>query len=148
MSIRLRIAPVAAPLLICGLFTASLWLLHSELRAHHLSDFLAGLASIEWFSLLMAIALTIASYLILTIYDGLALRFLGKELPVRTWVPIALLSSSISNNFGTLLGGTTIRYRMYTLVGLSSLEIAWMSAFISTTFTTASCRSWGTSPGL
>ena len=134
MSIRVKVASVAAPLVICGLFSTSLWLLHSELQAHHLSDFLASLYAIQWFSLVMAIVLTIASYLILTLYDGLALRFLGKDLPVRTWIPIALISSSISNNFGTLLGGTTIRYRMYTLLGLSSVEIAWMSMFISGTF--------------
>ncbi len=124
----------AVPVFVCFLFAASLWLLHKELQAHHLSEFLTGLAAIKRSSLVIAFLLTVVSYAILTSYDGLALYFIGKSIPFRRWFPISLASSAISNNFGTLLGGSSIRYRMYSLCGLTGTEVAWMSGFISATF--------------
>lgn len=128
------LASVVVPLIVCLLFAAALWLLHEELKAHHLSDFLASLAAIKRSYVGIAVLLTIASYLILLSYDGLALKFLSKSIPASTWVPIALASAAISNNFGTLLGGSSIRYRMYSLCGLTATEVMVMSGFISATF--------------
>jgi phosphatidylglycerol lysyltransferase len=125
---------VFVPLIVCLLFTVALWFLHEELKAHHLSDFLASLAALKRSSVAIAVLLTIASYLILISYDGMALKFLGKSIATSTWVPISLASSAISNNFGTILGGSSIRYRMYSLCGLTATEVMMMSGFISATF--------------
>ncbi|MDX1927629.1 MAG: bifunctional lysylphosphatidylglycerol flippase/synthetase MprF [Pirellulaceae bacterium] len=122
------------PIIVCLLFVAALWMLHKELEAHHLSEFFSSLAALKRSSVALAVLLTIASYLILVSYDWLALKFVNKSVPIGTLVPISLASSAISNNFGTLLGGSSIRYRMYSLCGLTATDVMMMSGFISATF--------------
>lgn len=128
------LASVIVPLIVCVLFSAALWLLHKELAAHHLSEFFSSVAALKRINVALAVVLTIASYVILISYDVLALRFLNKSVPAGTLVPISLASSAISNNFGTLLGGSSIRYRMYSLCGLTATDVMMMSGFISATF--------------
>ncbi len=128
------LAQVLVPLIVCLLFASALWFLHQELAAHHLSEFISSLAALHRSSVALAVLLTIVSYVVLISYDALALKFLNKSIPIGTLAPISLASSAISNNFGTLLGGSSIRYRMYSLCGLTATEIMMMSGFISATF--------------
>ena len=62
------------------LFTAAVWLLHSELRNYHLRDILNALASVPAGRLGAAAGLTILSYTVMTGYDALALRYIRYQL--------------------------------------------------------------------
>ncbi|WP_163454653.1 YbhN family protein, partial [Escherichia coli] len=61
-----------------------------------------------------ALALAIASYVMLTLYDVLALRIIGRPLPYRTAALASFTSYTLSHNLGfALLTGGSARYRVY-----------------------------------
>ena len=122
------------PLLVLVLFLAALSLLHRELADYHLHDVLASLAAIPTMSIAAAIVLTILNYTILVGYDLVATRHLGQRLPLRRVAFASFLGYVSSNNFGSLLGSTTIRYRLYSTWGLSSLDIVKLIGLLSLSF--------------
>jgi len=72
-----------------------------------------------------AVALTILSYLALTLYDVLALRIIGKPLPWRTAAIASFTSYTLSHNLGlSLVTGGSARYRIYTAAGLDGGDVA------------------------
>lgn len=71
-----------------------------------------------------AIAFTAISYCMLTLYDVLALRLIGKPMPYRTAALASLTSYAISHNFGfALLTGGSARYRLYSAAGLEAGDV-------------------------
>lgn len=84
-----------------------------------------------------AIALTVVSYFMLTLYDVLSLRIIGKPLLYRTAALASLTSYALSNNFGfALLTGGSARYRIYSAAGLETADIVRVIATASVTFWT------------
>ena len=82
-----------------------------------------------------ALALTMASYLTLTLYDMLALRIVGRPLPWRTAALASFTSYTLSHNLGlSLLTGGSARYRIYTRAGLDGPDVARVIAIASATF--------------
>ena len=82
-----------------------------------------------------ALALTVASYLTLTLYDMLALRIVGRPLPWRTAALASFTSYTLSHNLGlSLLTGGSARYRIYTRAGLDGPDVARVIAIASATF--------------
>jgi phosphatidylglycerol lysyltransferase len=81
--------------------------------------------------------LAVASYLLLTLYDMLALRHIGRTLPYRRVALASFTGYAFSHTlgFGSLIG-PSIRYRVYTPMGLTAGEIAETSAFVIVTFIT------------
>ena len=72
-----------------------------------------------------AFVLTVTSYLLLTLYDFLALRMIGKPLPWRTAALASFTSYAVSHNLGfSVLSGGSVRYRAYKREGLSWRETA------------------------
>jgi phosphatidylglycerol lysyltransferase len=116
------------------LFAVALWVLHHELKAYHFQDILRQVENLPTHRLLLALALTILSYLIMTGYDTLALRYIQHPL---TYAKIALASFigyAFSNNIGlSMIAGGSVRYRLYSGWGLSTLEITKVVAFCSLT---------------
>ena len=85
----------------------------------------------------VAIGLTAISYFLLTFYDVLALRIIGKPLPYRTAALASLTSYTLSHNFGfALLTGGSARYRIYSAAGLEAADIVRVIAIASLTFWT------------
>jgi uncharacterized membrane protein YbhN (UPF0104 family) len=74
------------------------------------------------------------NYAILVGYDYLAVRFIGHPLPLRKIALASFCGYVISYNFGALLGGTSVRYRLYSAWGLSNFEIAKLLAVVGLTF--------------
>src|SRR4051812_16376656 len=83
----------------------------------------------------MALAFTVLSYLALTCYDALALRYIGKR--IQYW-KIALASFAgyaFSNTLGLpLFTGTPLRARLYSGWGMTALDIARVVLFSYITF--------------
>ncbi len=127
------------PFLVLGLFLAAAWLLHRELAGYHLHDILEDLAAIPKFSIVAALLLTALNYTILVGYDLIATRHLGQRLPVRKVAFASFLGYVSSNNFGALLGSTTIRYRLYSTWGLSSLDIVKLIGLLTLSFWLGLC---------
>jgi phosphatidylglycerol lysyltransferase len=107
------------------LFAAALWVLRRELTGTHLSDVLARLGSVEPASLVLALGFTVVSYVALTGYDVLALRYVGRPLPYSRVGLTAFIATAVGHNLGVaMLSGGAVRWRMYTAAGLSATEVA------------------------
>ncbi len=117
-------------------FAGALWLLHHELEHYKLSDVRESLSQLTAFQLVSAAGLTCLSYVILMGYDFLALRYVRHPLAPWQVAVTSFVSYASSNNFGALLGGSTVRYRFYAGFGLSTVEIVKILAMLGLTFTT------------
>ena len=82
----------------------------------------------------LAAALTALNYLILTGYDLIAVRYLKKDLSLPKIMTGAVVGYSISNVFGWILGGNSVRYRLYSSWGFSLKEIVAFVSILSMTF--------------
>jgi phosphatidylglycerol lysyltransferase len=125
---------LAGPLLVLVVLSGALWLLHHELRDYELKDFLNSLANIPSSVLWTAIGLTCLNYLILMGYDLLGVTYLGQKIP---WPRVAFgsfLGCAVGNNLGNLLGGSTVRYRLYSAWGLSAVDIVRLVLILTVTF--------------
>ncbi len=112
------------------LFTIALMVLHHELRIYHLHDILGQLKAIPGFRLLLALVLTSASYVIMTGYDALALKYIQHSLSYGKIALASFTGYAFSNNIGlSMVAGGSVRYRLYSSWGLSVLEITKVVAF-------------------
>ena len=113
-----------------ALFSLALWVLHRELQTYHLSDIMKNLRSLPRASLVWALLLTVLSYSIMTGYDFLALRYVKQTQPFRRVALASFAGYAFSNNIGlSMLAGASVRYRLYSAWGLSTLEITKMIMF-------------------
>lgn len=119
---------------ILGVFCFVAWLLYHELSQYHYHDIIANLQQIPLPRVLLAIALTVISYVVLVAYDLLAVREVERKLPL--WqVALASFGGFVTSyNFGILLGGTSVRYRLYSLWGCTTGEIVRIVAIVGITF--------------
>lgn len=122
--------PRLAATLGAGCFLAALWLLHRELAAFHYRDVARALEALAGWRPAVALLATAASYLLLTLHDTLALRYLGRALPYRRTAFASFLAQSLTHTAGhSLLSGGAVRYRLYSGWGLSALEVTSVVAF-------------------
>ncbi len=94
--------------------------------------------------ILPGLFLTAVNYLFLTGYDFLALHYLGRTVPRRNVIFASLISFSISNNTGqTLISGSSMRYRFYSQLGLTGMDIIKFSLFVSLTYALGAATLFG-----
>jgi len=123
------------PFLALVLFAAALWVMHDALRQIHYQHVLVQLRSIPGRRILAALGLTALSYLVMTGYDRLALRYIDHPLPLGKVTLAAFVSYAFSNTVGlSLLTSGSIRYRLYSAWELTAEEIARLVAFTTLTF--------------
>ncbi len=110
------------------------FVLHRELGGHHLHDVLNHLRAIAGQTIGTAALLTAASYWLLGSFDLLALRYIGKQIAYPRVAFTAFVSYAFGHNLGvaTLTGGA-IRYRMYSVAGLSTTDVATVAGFCTLT---------------
>jgi hypothetical protein len=83
----------------------------------------------------IALLLTFVSFLALTGYDGLALRQLKLKVRYRTTAFASFTSYAISFTLGfPLITGGTVRYWIYSQVGLSAAKVASLTIIAGVTF--------------
>jgi len=133
-SMRSRLLHRIGPLLGLLLFAGALWVLHHQLKAYRFRDVVQSLESLPGERFFAALALTFLSYLVMTGYDALALRYVRHALPYRKFGLASFISYAFSNNMGFgMIAGGSVRYRLYSAWGLSTLEITKVVAFCSLT---------------
>ena len=129
-----KLAQRIGPLLGLLLFAGALWVLHYQLKAYRLHDVIHSLVNLPKERFLTALALTLCSYLVMTGYDALALRYVRHPLPYRKFGLASFISYAFSNNMGFgMIAGGSVRYRLYSAWGLSTLEITKVVVFCSLT---------------
>ncbi|NNM72315.1 UPF0104 family protein [Enterovirga sp. DB1703] len=120
-------------LALAGLALAG-YLIHRGLSRYTVEDITASLRAIPVSNLALAALFAAASYLCLTGFDWLALRYVGKPLPY----PRAALASFVSLSLGHSIGfaglsSGAFRYRYYSRWGLSAGDVAKVVIFCGAT---------------
>ena len=116
------------------LFSASLWVLHHLLAEYHYPQIVAAVRALTQVEVASGIALTALSYLILSLYDLLAVHYVNQSLPWRKVGFAALVTYAFSNAIGlSVLTSGSVRYRLYGSWGFSPLEIAKIVLFCTVT---------------
>jgi len=130
-----RILHTVASLIGLILLGVALVVLHNQLKTHHYHDIVVQLRQIPARQVLLAIVLTAMSYLVLTGYDTLALRYIQYPLAYGKIALVSFIAYAFSHNVGlTLVSGGSVRYRLYSAWGLSALEVSTVVLFCGLTF--------------
>ncbi len=132
---KIKRSHVVGPLLGLILFTASLWVLHNQLKTYHVRDIIRHFHELPAGSLYLAVVLTILNYLTLTFYDVLALRYIRRPLSYAKTAFASFVGNAFSNNIGfSMIAGASVRYRIYTSWGFSAFDITQIVGFCTLTF--------------
>jgi len=115
-------------------FGVAAWLLYDELRHYHYSDIRHSLDAIPRRRIFEAFLLVVLNYVVLIGYDLLALVYVGRRLPFPRVAMASFVGFVSSYNFGAALGGTSVRFRLYSLWGLSAVEIMKLLAGLALAF--------------
>lgn len=130
-----RMSQVLGPVVGGTIFIVAVWILHKELRHFHYRDVVRQVRAIPHLLVLASFALMVANYLLLTLYDVLALRYLNRPLPYRRIALASFTSYVFSHNIGLgVISSGAVRYRLYSLWGLSALEVGKIVIFSAVTF--------------
>ncbi|MCC7201971.1 MAG: bifunctional lysylphosphatidylglycerol flippase/synthetase MprF [Nitrospirae bacterium] len=126
-----------SPLIGIVLFAIALFVIRQELSEYHYHDIVRHLHELQANHVFLAFILTIASYLVLTGYDALSLRYINYPL---SYFKIALASFTgyaFSHNVGfAMLSGGSVRFRLYSIWGLSAVDVTKVVIFNGLTFWT------------
>ena len=98
-------------------FILAAGMLYWQVRDYSLMDIARALWSIPFVNLILACVACLAGYMTLSVYDYLALRYVGKNKQVSwwKWMLAGLFGFAISHNVGhAVVRGGAIRYRLYT----------------------------------
>lgn len=132
---RNRYARWIGPLAVLAIVAIALEVLRNALRHYRYRDLANALHAIPDGQLALAAALTIVAYAMLPAYDGLALAYAGRRLPMRRVAFGSVIAYGLSQTLGfAALTGNAVRYRFWSSWGLSTSEIARAAAFAGSTF--------------
>ncbi len=131
MRIRATHWPVVIPVVMLPL---GLYLGYRAFRDHRAADIVDSILRIAPTHLAGAIACAAASYLCLSVFDLLAVRYVGARLPYRRILLTSFVSLSIGHNVGVAaLSSGTLRYRYYAAFGLSAVQVGKIIVFCGVT---------------
>jgi phosphatidylglycerol lysyltransferase len=132
-----KILQTVSILVVLLLFYAALWVLRREVKTSHYQDVLFYIKQISNQRFLAAIGFSLLSYFVLTFYDFLGLRHIGKRLAYWKMAITSFIAYSFSHNIGaSVLTSGSIRYRLYSAWGLSAGETATIILICGMTFWT------------
>ena len=122
------------PVVTLGVLALAVWLLQRKLSTVSWEKVKESFQAIPSWRITVATAVTVLNYIILIGYDWLALMAIHRRLPFGK-VCLASYTGFVSSyNFGSLLGGMSVRYRMYTAWGLSAFDVARLAVSLGVTF--------------
>lgn len=130
-----RLRKAAGPLLGLVIVGLALWGLHGLLRDTSTDQVVAALSSLPPLQALLAVGCTALSYIVLTQYDRLSLRWLGLRWPWRRSAPGTALAYALGNvSFNALLIAGTVRYSAWQADGVQPAQAAKVALFASIGF--------------
>lgn len=117
------------------LFGLALWVLHRELKTVHYIDVVREIRALPSLRIILALALAALGYLVLTGYDAAAVLYTRHPLPYTRTALVSFIGYAVSNNVGgSIVSGGSVRMRLYSLWGFSTVEITKVVAFCVLTF--------------
>jgi len=121
-------------ILIALVFCLAIWLLYQKLQSYSMSEIKEAISQISPANLILSCVFMVLNYIVLMGYDWLALRAIKKNLTFARVSLVSFIGSVVSLNFGALLGGSTVRYRLYTAWGFTPLDIVRLVLMLAVTF--------------
>lgn len=110
------------------------WLIYRTLRQYTFDEIVRSVLQIPVGHLLAGIGFVCLSYFCLTLFDTLAVRYVGQKLPYRQVALASFTSLSIGHNVGVAaLSSGAVRYRFYSRWGLSVEQVAKVILFCGVT---------------
>jgi phosphatidylglycerol lysyltransferase len=132
-----RLVRWLGPTLVLAVLALALASLEKALHAFRYHDVVRSVRALPPTQTLLAVVLTVLAYGALAGYDALAFAYVGRRVPARRICLGSFVSYAISQTLGfPLLTGGSVRYRLWSAWGLSTLEIATALGFIGAAFTT------------
>jgi uncharacterized membrane protein YbhN (UPF0104 family) len=129
-----QVARLAGPALTVGLMSGAAYLLYRSLKDLELWKLWQELHEFPPASIAAAIGLTMLSYLALSSYDYIGVRYIKR--PIAYWrvALAAFMAYSISHSLGfPAVTGGTVRYRLYSRWGCGAVEVAQIMAMAGIT---------------
>ncbi len=118
-----------------ALFGVALLVLYEAFKRHDIGEVFAAMRALAPWQLVTALGLTAAGYLSLCGYDYLAFIYLRHPLPVRKVTLAAFIGYAFTNSAGhSVISGGSVRFRLYSVWGLSPVEISKLLLFCFATF--------------
>lgn len=115
--------------------TLASFALHGLLSDLHRDAISVAFQALRPWQITVAVVLTAVSYALLTCYDVVALRIIGRPLPYRTAALASLTSYTLGHNLGlAMLTGGSARYRIYSAAGLRPSDVVQIVASASLSF--------------
>jgi len=125
-------------------FVGSLWVIARELRGFEYAQVWGYLHSLPLVNVFTALGLTACTFVILTGYDALALRYVGMPLSSARIAFSAFVGYAVSQAVGNpILTGGAVRYRLYSLWGYSPTEVGKAIVFAGVSFWLGFCTLGG-----
>lgn len=120
-----------------GLLVLAGWALRRELAGVQMDELLRQFGGYGWPHATLALAGTVASFLVLGLIETLAIRHANTaHIPRRTAMTTAFVANAFSQSIGlALLTGTAVRVRAYARRGVDTAAVARISAFVTLTVT-------------
>ena len=125
---------ILSKILIMAIFCLAVWLVYNKLRAYSLESIRQSIAQIPFQNLIACAVLTIINYIVLVAYDWLAIKATGKSLHLCKVAMVSFVGFAVSYNFGALLAGTPVRYRLYSAWKFTTFEIVRLILMIAVAF--------------
>ncbi len=115
-------------------FAVAAVLVYRTLHRYSLQQILDSLSMISLHRLVLGAACTAGSFLCLTGFDALAVRYTGSDLPYRKIAFASFTSLSIGHTLGfAAFSSGAVRYRLYSGWGLSAGDVARIIVFSGVT---------------
>ena len=127
--------PLLKTIAVVTLFAVALRALQDTLAQYSLREIAAYLHALPNSEILLAIALTVFGYLVMTGYDTLAFHHVRHPFPYKKIALASFIGYAFNNSLGMsgLVGGS-LRYRLYNAWRLTTGEIARVIAFCTISF--------------
>lgn len=125
-------------------FVASLWVIGQELQGFEYAAVWGYLRALPPRYVVTALGLTALTFVVLTGYDALALRYVGLDMSSRRIAFSAFVGYAVSQAIGNpILTGGSVRYRLYSLWGYTPTQVGKAVLFAGVSFWLGFCTLGG-----
>ena len=132
---KFKVSRAIGPAAMAVAMAVALYLLERELKLYHYRDLMRLVWVLPHSHLALALLLTAVGYAVLPGYDAIALSYIEHPLPIRRIAFGSFIAYALSHSLGfPLLSGGPVRYRFWSVWGLSTSEIAQAISFAGATF--------------
>ena len=122
------------PVIVAAIFVLAVYLLYNKLSSYSIEEIRASIDQIHPVRIALSLGLAVVNYMILIGYDWLALLAIHKRLPLSRVSLVSIVGQAVSFNFGALLGGTSVRFRFYSVWGFTIHDVLHLILILGVAF--------------